>query len=328
MKKEHISRTRDTTLNFDKPINKTGTISITLNSKKDYSTISHDEDIENAQSITFNYIVEEGDNTEAYLDYTNEYLIIEEGAQLTAADGTPVSLTMPRPGSENSLSAAKIMIDTEIPTIKYCYKKPNVSVFKAGDEIILEAEFSEEVSIAGNETPYVEVNYTTPGEEDKARFVYIGMDPEDPKTAWFKYTVKENDSLKKERIDFDGWTIEPEGCFVDKVENEANLDLPYNPSPWITPTWQLTFDTVAPHWGKAELTLTYDEEKGHVKYNGPKQKMIIPVLDIISIGVEGKDEKYVDYKSSYSTSHEDKAIVPGTSYIYFVYVEDAAGNIW
>ena len=318
------------TLNFDKPINKTGTISITLNSKKDYSTISHDEDIKNAQSITFNYKVKEGDNTEAYLDYTNEYLIIEEGAQLTAADGTPVSLTMPRPGSENSLSAAKIMIDTEIPTIKYCYKKPNVSVFKAGDEIILEAEFSEEVSIAGNETPYVEVNYTIPGEEDKARFVYIGMDPEDPKTAWFKYTVKENDFLKKERIDFDGWTIEPEGCFVDKAENEANLDLPYNPSPWITPTWQLTFDTVAPHWGEeAELTLTYDEENGHVKIQWPKAEDDNSGINRYYIyrAVEGKDEKYVDYKSSYSTSHEDKAIVPGTSYIYFVYVEDAAGNM-
>ena len=81
------------------------------------------------------------------------------------------------------------MIDTEIPTINYCYKKPNVSVFKAGDEIILEAEFSEEVSIAGNETPYVEVNYTTPGEEDKARFVYIGMIRK-AKDRLFKYTVR------------------------------------------------------------------------------------------------------------------------------------------
>ena len=53
--------------------------------------------------------------------------------------------------------------------------------------------------------------------------------------------------------------------------------------------------------------------------------MIIPVLTDIISRAEGKDEN-MGIKFN-STSHEDKAIVPGTSYIYFVYVEDAAGNM-
>jgi len=316
------------TLNFDKPINKTGTISITINSTKDYSKISNDEEIVNAESITFEYIVKEGDNTTSYLDFTNKFLIIEEGVHLTSVDGTPVSPTMPKPGSENSLSAAKISIDTEVPSVKYVYKKPSLSTFKAGDEIILEAEFSEEVYVDGDVKPYVEVNYTTPGENERTRFVYIGMDPSDPKTAWFEYTVKENDSLKNQRIDFDGWTIAPEGSFVDKAGNKASLKLPYSSSSIIS-TWKLIFDTEAPTWGEGKLDLTYDEDKGQVK---------IQWLDAVDNNsginkyyvyraVKGKNEEYITEKNYYTKSHEDKAIVPGTTYIYSVYAEDKAGNI-
>lgn len=317
------------TLNFDKPINKTGAISLSINSKKDYGMISNDEDIQNVQSITFNYVVGEGDSTEGYIDYTNEFLVIQEGAQLTSADGSPVSITMPKPGSENSLSSAKIMIDTEAPFIKYCYKKPtSVSIFKAGDEIILEAEFNEEVYLEGAVTPYVEVSYTTPGEENPARFEYIGMDPEDPKTAWFKYTVKEQDSLKNERIDYVGWTIALEGCFIDKAGNKALLELPYNTSSWITPTWKLTFDTVSPTWGDGTITLTYDEEEKAVIVEWPDAGEDNSGINRYYIyrAVEGKEEQELGYKNSYTKSYEDSAIVSGTTYIYSVYAEDKAGN--
>jgi hypothetical protein len=316
------------TLNFDKPINKTGTISLSINSKKDYGMISHDQDIENSESITFNYVVQDGDITkDGYLDYSNEFLVSQDG-ELTSVDGYPVSITMPKPGSEKSLSTAKIIIDTETPFVQYNYKKPGVSVFKAGDEITLEAQFNEEVYLNSDITPYVEVDYTTPGEVEKARFEYIGLKPNDPKTVLFRYTVKDEDTLMKKRVDYNGWTIAPKGCFVDIAGNEAILALPYTASPMLRP-WELTFDTVSPTWGEGTLICTYDEAKEAVKIEWPKA-----VDDNSGIGnyyyiyraVKGKDSQQISSRSSSYTSYEDKAIVPGTTYIYSVYVEDKAGN--
>ena len=62
--------------------------------------ISHDQDIENSSRFTFNYVVQDGDITkDGYLDYSNEFLVLQDG-ELTSVDGYPVSITMPKPGSE------------------------------------------------------------------------------------------------------------------------------------------------------------------------------------------------------------------------------------
>lgn len=318
------------TLNFDKAINKKGIIKLAINSKKDYGMISHDGDVENAQSITFNYVVEEGDITAyGYLDYTNESLMLERGAELTSVDGEPVALTMPKIGSGNSLSAAKISIDTEEPFVQYNYKKPSKSIFKAGEEIILEAQFNEEVYLRGDTIPYVEVNYTTPGEEKKARFDYIGIDPNNPKKALFKYIVKEEDSLKEERIDYDGWTIAPEDSFMDRAGNKASLELPYNTSWFSSSTWKLTFDSISPEWDEGSLVLTYDEEKEYVKLEWPDAKDDNSGISKYYIyrAIKDGDSQELDSKSSSYNSYEDSSIELGTTYIYSIYAEDKAGNI-
>ncbi|MES2130282.1 MAG: hypothetical protein V4463_23680, partial [Pseudomonadota bacterium] len=100
-------------------------------------------------TLTFNYIVQAGDNT-TDLDYQSTAALALNGATLRDAVGNEGTLTLATPGAVNSLANNKaIVIDTVAPTVSGVNASTSNGSYKAGDTVSIQVNFSEAVNVAG-----------------------------------------------------------------------------------------------------------------------------------------------------------------------------------
>ncbi|MFB2669977.1 putative Ig domain-containing protein [Shewanella xiamenensis] len=135
-------------VNFDETVLVTGTPQLTLETGTTDRTIDYTSG-SNSSSLTFNYTVQSGDIS-ADLDYvaTNS-LALNSGTIRDAASNNAI-LTLPSPGTANSLGANKnIVIDGIAPTISSVTASTANGTYKVGDSISIQVNFSEVVNVTG-----------------------------------------------------------------------------------------------------------------------------------------------------------------------------------
>ncbi|WP_249558784.1 putative Ig domain-containing protein [Shewanella sp. 8A] len=135
-------------VNFDETVLVTGTPQLTLETGTTDRTIDYTSG-SNSSSLTFNYTVQSGDIS-ADLDYvaTNS-LALNSGTIRDAASNNAI-LTLPSPGTANSLGANKnIVIDGIGPTISSVTASTANGTYKLGDSISIQVNFSEVVNVTG-----------------------------------------------------------------------------------------------------------------------------------------------------------------------------------
>ncbi|CAM9188184.1 unnamed protein product, partial [Discosporangium mesarthrocarpum] len=162
-------------------------------------------------TLVFRYLVVEGDEAECF-DYLDTRTTMRQrfssalkrppAAEIKAASERPETdaiLFLPAPGSAGSASSSeggkKIVLVTERPYVTAVTVSSPDGVYSTGDELSLQAIFSQAVTLVGEDTatPSIELN-TGPGGfsgEDAARAVYVSGN--NTNTFTFLYTVRFGD---------------------------------------------------------------------------------------------------------------------------------------
>jgi hypothetical protein len=103
----------DVTVQFNRPVNVTGSPQLALNSGGTATYLSGS----GTTTLTFRYTVGSGENA-TDLDYASTSALTLNGGTIQESNGLPANLTLPAPGSAGSLGANKnIAIDTVSPTV-------------------------------------------------------------------------------------------------------------------------------------------------------------------------------------------------------------------
>ncbi len=103
----------------------------------------------------FRYQVLEGDTT-SLLQYTSQSALSLNNGNIVDAAGNSASIVLPTPGSLNSLGSNRnIIIDGIAPFIKIVSSSSINDIYKINDNIDIEVEFSQPVTISG--TPYIDL---------------------------------------------------------------------------------------------------------------------------------------------------------------------------
>ncbi|MFV0597952.1 Ig-like domain-containing protein [Shewanella sp.] len=203
-------------VNFDETVLVTGTPQLTLETGTTDRTIDYTSG-SNSSSLTFNYTVQSGD-TSADLDYvaTNS-LALNSGTIRDAASNNAI-LTLPSPGTANSLGANKnIVIDGIAPTISSVTASTANGTYKVGDNISIQVNFSEVVNVTG--TPQLTLET---GTTDRTINYASGSGSS---TLTFSYTIQSGDSsndldyVATNSLSLNGGTIR------DAATNNATLTL-------------------------------------------------------------------------------------------------------
>lgn len=104
-------------VSFTEPVNVTGTPTLSLATGSPATTPVGYVSGSGTTTLTFDYLVANG-NTSADLDYSAVTSLVLAGGSIQDAVGNNADLTLPTPGTANSLSANKaIVIDAELPII-------------------------------------------------------------------------------------------------------------------------------------------------------------------------------------------------------------------
>ncbi|MFB2662928.1 Ig-like domain-containing protein, partial [Shewanella mangrovisoli] len=203
-------------VNFDETVLVTGTPQLTLETGTTDRTIDYTSG-SNSSSLTFNYTVQSGDSS-ADLDYvaTNS-LALNSGTIRDAASNNAI-LTLPSPGTANSLGANKnIVIDGIAPTISSVTASTANGTYKVGDNISIQVNFSEVVNVTG--TPQLTLET---GTTDRTINYTSGSGTS---TLTFSYTVQVGDNsadldyVATTSLSLNGGTIQ------DAAGNNATLTL-------------------------------------------------------------------------------------------------------
>ncbi len=196
---------------FSENVNVTGTPTLALNN----GGIASYAYGSGSNTLTFNYTVAAGQNTPD-LDYANANALSLNGGAIKDATGNSATLTLPAPGTANSISANKaIAIDTIAPTIANVLSSAADDTYLPGQVIPITILFSENVSVSG--TPKLALN--SGGTAD-----YVSGSGTN--ALVFYYTVASNqqafdlDSANANALSLNG------GAIKDGSNNNANLTLP------------------------------------------------------------------------------------------------------
>ena len=136
-----------------------------------------------ANTATFTYTVQAGD-TSNDLDYVSTAALSLNAGTIRDSVGNNATLSLPAPGSANSLGANKsIIIDTTAPAIS-TVTAPNNGTYKPVDTPTFTVAFSESVTVTGTPRLTLTVGSST-------RYAnYVSQ--ADSRTALFRYTVASN----------------------------------------------------------------------------------------------------------------------------------------
>ena len=140
------------TVNFSNPVNVTGTPQLTLNSggTASYSSGS------GTGTLTFTYTVAAGQNANPLDEASTSALTLNGGTINDKSSGTPAVLTLPAPGSANSLSRRNIVVDTTAPTVTGVTSSTANGSYGIGSVITITIGWSENVVVTG--TPQLALN--------------------------------------------------------------------------------------------------------------------------------------------------------------------------
>ncbi|WP_259544469.1 Ig-like domain-containing protein [Shewanella baltica] len=135
-------------VNFDEAVLVTGTPQLTLETGTTDRTINFASG-SNSSTLTFNYTVQSGD-TSADLDYVATNSLMLNSGTIRDAASNNATLTLPSPGTANSLGANRnIIIDGVAPTVSSVNASTADGTYKLGDIISIQVNFSEVVIVTG-----------------------------------------------------------------------------------------------------------------------------------------------------------------------------------
>lgn len=177
-------------LNFNKEVKVTEQLTLTLNATNADGkniTVSVGQTSEFSQTITANYIVREGDTTPEVLNVLSLAGTVNgkvEGNSLNFSDSEKFSIST----ITNLIESKSITIDTIAPTLDSITTSSADGWYKAGDQIAITLNFSEDVKI-GSENPTLEMS-------SKGTAVYNSQNGQ---TMIFVYTVGTTDTTGSEQ---------------------------------------------------------------------------------------------------------------------------------
>ncbi|MGI2150307.1 putative Ig domain-containing protein [Shewanella baltica] len=135
-------------VNFDEAVLVTGTPQLTLETGTTDRTINFASG-SNSSTLTFNYTVQSGD-TSADLDYVATNSLMLNSGTIRDAASNNATLTLPSPGTANSLGANRnIIIDGVAPTVSSVNASTADGTYKLGDIISIQVNFNEAVTVTG-----------------------------------------------------------------------------------------------------------------------------------------------------------------------------------
>ena len=168
-------------------------------------------------TLTFNYLVQSGDSS-GDLDYLSTSALTLNGGTIRDSANINANISLPAPGSSNSLGANKnIIISTTNPVVSIV-SSPNANgAYHAGNSIAITVKFSEPVSVTG--TPRIQLET---GTTDRQVNYASGSGTN---TLTFNYLVQSGDStndldyLSATSLTLNGGTIK------DTATNTKNASL-------------------------------------------------------------------------------------------------------
>ncbi len=224
-------------VNFDEPVNVTGTPQLTLETGTTDETADYASG-SGSSTLVFDYAIQPGD-TSADLDYTATDSLTLNGGTIADPAGNNATLTLAAPGASNSLGANKdIVVDTTAPTVNSVSASNADGSYKAGQTIHIQVNLSEPVTVTGN--PQLALN-TTPGESATYQ------SGSGTSTLTFDYLVQAGDNAAT--LDYtaaNALTLNG-GSIADPAGNDATLTL-FAPGAAgsLAASKSLTIDTTAP----------------------------------------------------------------------------------
>ncbi len=140
------------TITFTDAVNVTGTPQLALNSggTANYSSGS------GSTTLTFTYTVSAGQNANPLDDASTTALTLNGGTIDDKTSGSPANLTLPVPGSSNSLSQSNIVIDTTAPTVTGVTSTTANGTYGVSSVITITVGWSKNVVVTG--TPELALN--------------------------------------------------------------------------------------------------------------------------------------------------------------------------
>ncbi len=327
-------------ITFSQNITTTGNMELNLNAAENYNSAKAiAEPVTDTDTVVFYYTVASGESlpADAVLDYsTVDSLVLAEGATVTSGEKA-VSLYLPKPGSEASLTPYKVVIDNAAPVNQYAATvtgTTNAKNYKAGEVMTLKFQMSEDVFVKEGAEPYIEMNYKTAA--DAAENNRWTFDRAEGQYMYFTYTVKAEDSLKNGNLHSAAtWKIVAEpGDVTDAAGNSLDGTLKALSS-WTSPLSGIYFDSAAPVWAEgAVLTLENVEGQKNIKITRPDAADEISGLASSSPYTVYRQKKGSDAEpvkvttlSSYTTTYTDTGVAEDTTYIYTLTAADKCGNV-
>ena len=142
----------DVTVAFNNPVVVTGTPELALNSggTASYSSGS------GTSTLTFTYTVAAGQDANPLDEASTTALTLNGGTIDDQSSGNPAVLTLPAPGSANSLSKSNIVIDTTAPTVTAVSSTTANGSYGVGSVIDVTVAWSKAVVVTG--TPELALN--------------------------------------------------------------------------------------------------------------------------------------------------------------------------
>ena len=320
------------TVKFNKKITTTGEAYLALNVMGGISVTA--PAVTDSDTLTFSYAVnKENTMSGVYLDYASlNALTLAEGAEAAGAGGETVSLVLPEPGGEGSLSESRLLIDTQAPVVSRTDRNSTASgyyklskFYKAGEKLVLEAQFNEEVFVREGAVPYVQMECSLGDEPLRLTYEGQGMTK---RSLVFSYMVKDGDTINNATMKntTTPWSIfAGAGDITDTAGNAADLSLllPYSAGNiWA----DIYFDTDAPVWPQGDAAI-------QAVYTAAEKKMTLTWTEPVdqTSGL-ASDKAYIIYRDGAEIAqtawpnYEDSDVTPGI-HEYQVCAVDKAGNL-
>nr|WP_258405780.1 putative Ig domain-containing protein [Shewanella mangrovisoli] len=203
-------------VNFSENVNVTGTPQLTLETGSTDRTINYTSGT-GTSTLNFNYTVQAGDIS-ADLDYVATTSLTLNGGTIMDAASNNATLTLASPGAAGSLGANKaLVIDGVVPTVTSVNSSTANGIYKVGDAISIQVNFSEAITVTG--TPQLTLET---GTTDRAINYTSGSGTS---TLTFSYTVQVGDNsadldyVATTSLSLNGGTIR------DAATNNATLTL-------------------------------------------------------------------------------------------------------
>jgi len=231
-------------VHYSKPVTVTGTPELQLNSGSGSHitfAIYQSGGPSPSQILTFTYTVAAGDVASPLDTHATSALLLNGG---TIQDGSiAAGLTLPAPGSAQSLSAVGLIIDGIVPVITSISSPQSPGIFTIGQTVSIVVTFNEPVVVSSGAAPLLAVNMTTSAGPN-AVATYMSGSGTTALTFSLPIAAGENSA----RLDTSGTTLVfPGATIADLAGNSAAGTLPVASAPnGLAGTSNIVVNTTSP----------------------------------------------------------------------------------